>query len=187
MNNFTLLFHLGKIIKDIFPLRFLGRNIDDGILTLKYDHINIDNEYPLSESLDNLWKCISGHNSASLINLIPFYFLIDNQFFIRNNYDKWDEYARKGIFYYYIPFFDVKEVILNMVITFSIKGLDKEIQVNFNVPEFLLFKSNLTNLRRKHFIKFVHKCFKENNMNIDEVYFTEITVKYIFRAGKTRS
>ena len=188
--NFYLIFVLGKLFYNPFPLTLDDRNIGSGTLSLKYSHSNVYRNYPFSNSIDHLWNAISGDNKAELFHLLPFYYAHDNLMFLKwGNRELWNKYADKDIYYYYVPYAGTNEIILTISMQFTFYDRNKNVKVmncNFNISEFLLFKSNVTDLRRKHFTKYIHKMFNKHNVALDGDMVTNIKVTYFFKSGKNR-
>ena len=55
-------------------------------------------------------------------------------------------------------------------------GKEDEVYVKYDVSEDLLFNSKLSGIRNKGFNKFISKKFVKNDIDINNTYFTKISV-----------
>lgn len=142
----------------------------DGVQPIaRFEHHNFNQEHPLSNYINILWKALSGNNKFKLIHLARFYFKPESH---TGPLDR-------------LPFLDIEEQLV-LVISFkfyvhSKDGKTTVVSGNFDIPEYLLFKTNITSLKSKGFSKYVHKCFARNDVDINNTWITDILVSYHFK------
>ena len=94
---------------------------------------------------------------------------------MNKNYSKLNDLlftpANKG--YYHIPGISLKRLICTMYLDFELFDIHTKklihINIAYNVPEYLIFDSNLTNKKWKDFDKYVNKMFKKHEIDLSSV------------------
>lgn len=144
-------------------------------------------------SFEEVWEHISFNNSMKLIGLLPYYFHPMQEWYLCNG---WVENLYNPVpdLRYELENFNLPFPKYYLNLTFSIyyfildyKYKEHKVKVNFNINELFLFKQNITDLKRKQFIKFNQKVFKKSGIDNSDALGTKIFVKITFRPGKKRS
>ena len=162
-------------------LRFLKHYWVDGKMVIWLDHISqedVNAEYVLVNALPSIWYRISGCNFFPLIKFVAAYYNLPFSFpFLDFNFT--DENMA------HMPNFMGKKLLFTINVRFELRYKNSPdfdvVQVNYNVPQLFLFKSNLTELKSKSFIKFVHKCFNKQGVDINKAWYTIISASYSIR------